>query len=252
MPAGSAERRGQQTANDSSPCVLLLSGGLDSTTLLALASRDGWRVHALTMRYGQRHAGEIEAARRISGQYNVAQHIVADIDLRAFGGSALTSDVDVPKGRAPHAMSDGIPVTYVPARNTIFLSFALAWAEVLGAADIFVGVNALDYSGYPDCRPEYIRAYENMANLATRAGVEGTSKFRIHTPLISMSKADIVRLGTELRVDYSMTLSCYDPSDDGRACGECDACLLRRKGFAESGIADPTRYVTDNPVTGNR
>ena len=229
-------------------CVLLLSGGLDSTTVLALASRDGWRVHALTMRYGQRHASEIEAARRIAAQYNVAQHIVAEIDLRAFGGSALTSDTAVPKGRSSDAIGEGIPVTYVPARNTIFLSFALAWAETLGAADIFVGVNALDYSGYPDCRPEYIHAFESMANLATRAGVEGTSKFRIHTPLIALSKAGIVRLGAELNVDFAATQSCYDPADDGTACGECDACQLRTRGFAEAGVRDATRYRDPLPV----
>lgn len=235
-------------------CVLLLSGGLDSTTLLALASHEGWSVHALTVRYGQRHMAEIEAARRIASKYNVAQHIVTDIDLRAFGGSALTSDVSVPKARSLDAIGEGIPVTYVPARNTIFLSFALAWAEVIGASDIFIAVNALDYSGYPDCRPEYIRAFESMANLATKAGVEGTSQFRIHTPLISMTKADIVRTGAALGVDFAATLSCYDPDDDGRACGECDACLLRQKGFAEAGIADKTNYVTGYrpPVAGNQ
>jgi 7-cyano-7-deazaguanine synthase len=224
-------------------CVLLLSGGLDSTTLLALASRDGWRVHALTMRYGQRHASEVDAARRIAARYNVAEHIVTEIDLRAFGGSALTSDVPVPKGRETRDMGRGIPVTYVPARNAIFLSFALAWAEVLGAADIFIGVNALDYSGYPDCRPEYIHAFEVMANVATKAGVEGTSAYRVHTPLIDLGKRDIVGLGAELGVDFAETMSCYDPAPDGAACGECDACQLRRKGFAEAGIADPTRYA---------
>jgi 7-cyano-7-deazaguanine synthase len=224
-------------------CVLLLSGGLDSTTLLALASRDGWNVHALTMRYGQRHSSEIEAARRIAGRYNVAQHIVADIDLRAFGGSALTSEIDVPKARTSEAIGKGIPVTYVPARNTIFLSFALAWAEALHASDIFIGVNALDYSGYPDCRPGYIRAFETMANLATKAGVEGTSTFRIHTPLITHSKADIVKLGAELNVDFAATQSCYDPGHDGAACGECDACQLRKKGFLEAGVTDPTHYA---------
>ena len=217
------------------PCILLLSGGLDSTTLLALASRDGWRVHALTMRYGQRHACEIETARRVAERYQVAQHIVADIDLRAFGGSALTDTIDVPKARTAEAIGTGIPVTYVPARNTIFLSFALAWAEVLGASDIFIGVNALDYSGYPACRPEYIHAFEATANLATKAGVEGTSRFRVHTPLISLSKAGIVKLGAELGVDFAATLSCYDPSDGGAACGECDACQLRKKGFSEAG-----------------
>lgn len=234
-PAGSLLR--------GTPCVLLLSGGLDSTTLLALATHEGWRVHALTMRYGQRHALEIESARRIAASYDVAQHIVADIDLRAFGGSALTSNIDVPKASDASRIGEGIPITYVPARNTIFLSFALAWAEVLGASDIFIAVNALDYSGYPDCRPEYIRAFETMANLATKAGVEGTSKFSIHTPLIAMSKADIIRKGTELGVDFSATLSCYDPDSNGRACGECDSCLLRKKGFAEAGLGDSTLYA---------
>ncbi len=225
------------------PCVLLLSGGLDSTTLLALATRAGWRVNALTMRYGQRHAREVEVARKVAERHGVVQHVVADIDLRAFGGSALTSDVAVPKGRDTTSMREGIPVTYVPARNTIFLSFALAWAEVLGAADIFIGVNALDYSGYPDCRPEYVRAFETMANLATRAGVEGTARYNVHTPLIALSKREIVELGTSLGVDFSLTTSCYDPAPDGAACGECDACQLRRKGFAEAGIEDPTRYA---------
>jgi 7-cyano-7-deazaguanine synthase len=215
------------------PAVLLLSGGLDSTTLLALATRAGYAVNALTFRYGQRHGIEIERARAIAAQWEVARHVVADIDLRLFGGSALTSDVAVPKDRDAAAMSDGIPITYVPARNTIFLSFALAWAEVLGATDLLIGVNALDYSGYPDCRPEYIAAYETMANLATRAGVEGTARTRILTPLIALSKADIIRTGLGLGVDYDTTISCYDPAKDGTACGHCDACLLRAKGFAE-------------------
>lgn len=225
------------------PCVLLLSGGLDSTTLLALATRDAWRVHALTMRYGQRHEQEIDAARRIAVQYGVAQHVVAEIDLRAFGGSALTSNVEVPKGRTSADIGVGIPVTYVPARNTIFLSFALAWAEVIGAADLFIGVNALDYSGYPDCRPGYIHAFEAMANLGTRAGVEGTASYRVHTPLIDHSKREIVELGATLGVDFGSTTSCYDPAPDGAACGRCDACQLRLKGFGEAGIVDPARYA---------
>jgi 7-cyano-7-deazaguanine synthase len=221
--------------------VLLLSGGLDSTTLLALAQRDGFDVHAMTFRYGQRHATEIGAARRVARHYGVADHVIVDVDLRSFGGSALTADIDVPKDHAPGAQ-DTIPITYVPARNTIFLSFALAWGEVLGAADIFIGVNALDYSGYPDCRPEYIAAYERMANLATRAGVEGTTRLRIRTPLIDMTKAAIIKLGLSLGVDYALTQSCYDPVD-GRACGHCDACMLRLKGFVEAGVADPVAYV---------
>lgn len=223
--------------------VLLLSGGLDSTTLLALARREGFEIHALTFRYGQRHSGEIDAARRVAAQYGVAEHVVADIDLRMFGGSALTSEVQVPKDRSLHDLGEGIPVTYVPARNTIFLSFALAWAEVLESGDIFIGVNALDYSGYPDCRPEYIAAFERMANLATRAGVEGTRPVTLRTPLLSLSKRDIVALGMSLGVDYSVTTSCYDPAPDGGACGHCDACQLRRRGFADAGVADPTRYA---------
>ena len=215
------------------PAVLLLSGGLDSTTVLALATEAGYAVHALTFRYGQRHGIEIERARAIAERYGVAQHVVVDIDLRRFGGSALTADLAVPKDRDPAAMADGIPVTYVPARNTIFLSFALAWAEVLGAEDLLIGVNALDYSGYPDCRPAYIAAYEAMANLATKAGVEGTGRTRILTPLIDCSKADIIRTGLALSVDYAQTISCYDPSAAGEPCGRCDACALRTKGFAD-------------------
>ncbi len=215
------------------PAVLLLSGGLDSTTVLALATRAGYAVNALTFRYGQRHGVEIERARELAATWGVARHVVADIDLRLFGGSALTSELAVPKDREAATMAEGIPVTYVPARNTIFLSFALAWAEVLGAADLLIGVNALDYSGYPDCRPEYIAAFERMANLATRAGVEGAVRTRILTPLIALSKADIIRTGLALGVDYDRTISCYDPAPDGAACGRCDACLLRAKGFAE-------------------
>ncbi len=219
--------------------VVLLSGGLDSTTTLAIAQQQRFAVYALTFRYGQRHDAEITAARRIAERYGVRQHLIAEIDLRQFGGSALTADIAVPKGRDTDEMARGIPVTYVPARNTIFLSFALAWAEVLGADDIFLGVNALDYSGYPDCRPEYIAAYQAMANLATKAGVEGRQRLTIHTPLIAMSKAEIIRRGLDLGVDYAPTVTCYDPSPDGAPCGQCDACQLRRKGFAENGMADP-------------
>jgi 7-cyano-7-deazaguanine synthase len=212
---------------------VLLSGGLDSTTVLALATKAGYAVNALTFRYGQRHDIEITRAQRIAKRWNVARHVVCDIDLRLFGGSALTAEIDVPKDRDASEMGEGIPITYVPARNTIFLSFALAWAEVLGANDLLIGVNALDYSGYPDCRPEYIAAYEQMANLATRAGVEGTARTRILTPLIAMTKAQIIRTGLALGVDYSETISCYDPAADGTPCEHCDACVLRAKGFAE-------------------
>src|SRR5664279_525177 len=222
--------------------VVLLSGGLDSTTVLAIARAEGYVPHALSFDYGQRHATELEAASRIAAGAGVAEHVVARIDLRVFGGSALTADIAVPKGRSAEDMGGGIPITYVPARNTIFLSFALAWAETLGASDIFVGVNALDYSGYPDCRPEYIEAFERMANLATKAGVEGTQRLRIHAPLMQLSKEGIIRRGLELGVDYSLTQSCYDPDAQGRACGECDACLLRLRGFAAVGVPDPVAY----------
>lgn len=222
--------------------VVLLSGGLDSTTTLAIAQSEDFEAYALTFRYGQRHALEIEAARRVAERFGVVQHIIAEIDLRQFGGSALTSEMSVPKGRPLEEMGYGIPVTYVPARNTIFLSFALAWAEVLGAEDIFIGVNALDYSGYPDCRPEFIGAYQRMANLATRAGVEGHQRLTIHTPLIHLSKEEIIRKGLELGVDYGLTVTCYDPSPAGEACGECDACLLRLKGFSQNGVVDPVAY----------
>jgi 7-cyano-7-deazaguanine synthase len=222
--------------------VLLLSGGLDSTTLLAHAQHEGFDVHAMTFRYGQRHATEIDAARRVASAFHVHDHVIVDIDLRTFGGSALTSEIAVPKDRdVAHAA--GIPITYVPARNTIFLSFALAWAEVLAAETIFIGVNALDYSGYPDCRPEYIAAYERMANLATRGGVEGTNRIRIRTPLIDLTKAQIIRRGLDLGVDYAITQSCYDPDTNGAACGHCDACQLRLRGFAEAGAIDPAPYV---------
>lgn len=224
--------------------VVLLSGGLDSSTVLAVAIDEGFAACALTFRYGQRHQVEIEAARRVARHFAVAEHRVVEIDLRAFGGSALTSDVDVPKDRALNDMARDIPITYVPARNTIFLSFALAWAEVLGAGDIFIGVTAIDFSGYPDCRPEYIAAYERMANLATKAAVEGRQRVRIHTPLIAMTKAEIIRRGRALGVDYAMTVTCYDPSPGGAACGRCDACLLRLRGFEENGLSDPAIYRT--------
>lgn len=222
--------------------VVLLSGGLDSATALAIAQADGFETYALSFHYGQRHEAELIAAARVAERMKAAQHVVARIDLRMFGGSALTSDIAVPKDRPLAQMSEGIPITYVPARNTVFLSFALAWSEVLGASDIFIGVNALDYSGYPDCRPEYIEAYERMANLATRAGVEGVSRMKIHTPLIALTKAQIIRRGLELGVDYGMTCTCYDPTPTGQACGHCDACLLRLKGFADAGSKDPAPY----------
>lgn len=225
----------------------MLSGGLDSTTVLAIAKHENFAVQALSFSYGQRHATEIEAAKRIARDAGVLRHLVVDIDLAVFGGSALTAAIPVPKDRdlspgGSHATE--IPITYVPARNTIFLSYALALAEVVGAADIFIGVNALDYSGYPDCRPEYIRAFETMANLATRAGVEGGRRLTIRTPLISLTKAAIIRLGASLGVDYSTTTSCYDPDANGKACGRCDACQLRLRGFREAGLEDPIEYAT--------
>ena len=224
--------------------VLLLSGGLDSTTLLALATREGYAVHAMSFRYGQRHQHELSAARAVAAKYGVARHVVVEIDLRVFGGSALTADIDVPKDRDAAEMSSGVPITYVPARNTIFLSYALAWAEVLDAHDIFIGVNALDYSGYPDCRPEYIAEFEKLANLATRAGVEGDA-VKIRAPLLHLTKREIIDLGMSLGVDYSVTTSCYDPDESGAACGHCDACQLRLKGFSESGRRDPARYMSE-------
>jgi len=220
--------------------VLLLSGGLDSATTLALACEAGFEVYALSFRYGQRHAVELMAAARVADLLGVAEHKIADIDLRLFGGSALTADISVPKDRSAGEMGEGIPITYVPARNTIFLSFALAWAEVLGAYDIFIGVNALDYSGYPDCRPEFIEAFERTANLATAYGVEAKQHIRIHTPIIQMSKAEIIREGLRLGVNYAVTISCYDPSSEGKPCGHCDSCQLRNKGFAENGMKDPS------------
>ena len=219
--------------------VVLLSGGLDSSTVLAIAKSQRFNCNTLSFRYGQRHEVELDRARDLAERMGVERHVIVDFDLRQFGGSALTSDIDVPKERSMIDMAHGIPITYVPARNTIFLSFALAWAETLGSSDVFVGVNALDYSGYPDCRPEYIEAYERMANLATKAGVEGIQKLKIHTPLIGLSKAQIIQAGFDLGVDYSITSSCYDPGFEGVPCGACDSCLLRARGFAEVGVADP-------------
>lgn len=224
--------------------VVLLSGGLDSATTLAIARADGFDTFAISFRYGQRHGVELHSAKQVAEKLSVDRHLVLDIDLRQFGGSALTDEIAVPKARSTQAMADGIPVTYVPARNTIFLSFALAWAETLGAQDIYLGVNALDYSGYPDCRPEFIEAYERMANLATKATVEDAMRLEIHTPLIGLSKAQIISRGLELGVDYAQTSSCYDPRSDGAPCGGCDSCQLRAKGFAEVGVSDPllTRF----------
>ena len=223
--------------------VLLLSGGLDSTTMLALATSERYEVHALTFRYGQRHEHEVEAARRIAARYRVARHIVIDIDLRSFGGSSLTGSAPIPKDRPGDVIAAEIPSTYVPARNTIFLSFALAWAETLGAREIFIGVNALDYSGYPDCRPEYLAAFEHLATLATRSGVEGQGSIQVRAPLLHLSKREIIELGVRLGVDYSRTTTCYDPDAGGAACGRCDACTLRLRGFADGGLTDPARYV---------
>jgi 7-cyano-7-deazaguanine synthase len=223
--------------------VILSSGGIDSTTTMAIAKDEGYDLYSLSFSYGQRHVVEIEAARRIASLYGAKEHIVMNIDLRRIGGSALTDDIPVPKARYEDAMRMGIPVTYVPARNTIFLSYALAWAEVLESSDIFIGVNVMDYSGYPDCRPEYIAAFEKMANLATKAAVEGKRKVIIHTPLMAMTKAEIIHKGVELGVDYRLTHSCYDPRSDGKACGHCDSCILRKKGFQEACIVDPTEYV---------
>ena len=219
--------------------IVLLSGGLDSATTLAVAKTEGYEPYALSFRYGQRHAVELEAAKHVAAQIGVVEHRIVDVDLRSFGGSALTADIPVPTGRTAEAMAKGIPVTYVPARNTIFLSFALGWCEVLGAADIFIGVNAVDYSGYPDCRPEFIRAFEAMANLATKAGAEGGVHFKVHAPLIAMSKEAIIRRGLSLGVDYALTRSCYAPDAKGKACGKCDSCLIRSKGFSDVGIEDP-------------
>jgi len=222
--------------------VVLLSGGMDSTTTAAIAMSRGFDVHALSFRYGQRHRAELEAAKRVAERLGIRRHVILDIDLRAFGGSALTSDIEVPKDTPMDEIGRRIPATYVPARNTIFLSFALGWAEVLGASDIFLGANAMDYSGYPDCRPEFVRAFETMAGLATRAGVEGGGRLTIHTPLIALSKREIIEQGLALGVDYGITLTCYDPDPGGAACGRCEACLLRLKGFREVGIEDPAMY----------
>jgi 7-cyano-7-deazaguanine synthase len=222
--------------------VVLLSGGIDSTTTLAIAIADGYETYALSFDYGQRHEIEVQAACRVAKSLGAKEHRVAKIDLRVFGGSALTDDMDVPKQRSETEIAHGIPITYVPARNTIFLAYALAWAEVISASDIFLGVNAIDYSGYPDCRPEFIEAFETLANLGTKAGVEGR-RFQIHTPLIKFSKAGIIRKAVELSVDLSLTHSCYDPSPEGLACGQCDSCLLRLKGFRETGMKDPIRYA---------
>jgi len=224
------------------PAVVLLSGGLDSATVLAMACSRGFRPQALSFDYGQRHRFELEAARAVAEAGGVERHVVVPLDLGVFGGSALTDDIDVPKDRTDDEMESGIPVTYVPARNTIFLAVALGWAETLGATDLFVGVNAIDYSGYPDCRPEFIAAFTEVANLATQVGVEGTGRFEVHAPLISMTKAEIISTGLELGVDYALTHSCYDPDLQGRSCGRCDACRLRLKGFVEAGIEDPARY----------
>lgn len=228
----------------SKKAVVLLSGGLDSTTTLAIARNEGYDTYCMSFRYGQRHTMELQCAKNIAKIFGARQHIVVDIDLRTFGKSALTeTDIEVPKDRSDTEMGDGIPITYVPARNTIFLAYALAYAEVLVADTIFIGANAIDYSGYPDCRPEYIDAYETLANLATQAGVEGKTQLRIRAPLIAKTKAEIIRIGVALGVDYSLTLSCYDPDAEGRSCGGCDSCLLRKKGFKEAGIPDPTHYI---------
>ncbi len=230
--------------NEKKRAVILSSGGLDSTTVMAIAKHEGFEIFSLSFFYGQRHSCELQAADKIAATLGATRHLVMNIDLTVFGGSALTSDIEVPKTAETKSSSKEIPVTYVPARNTIFLSYALAWAEVLKSSDIFIGVNAIDYSGYPDCRPEYIEAFEQMANLATKAGVEGTTTIKIRTPLSDMSKAMIIKKGTELGIDYAMTHSCYDPSSEGLACGHCDSCLLRKKGFQEADIADPTPYIS--------
>jgi 7-cyano-7-deazaguanine synthase len=232
------------------PAVVLLSGGLDSAVTLAIAKEMGFAAHALSFRYGQRHTVELDCARAVAERAGAVEHRVVEVDLRAIGGSALTSDMVVPKGRSPDEMHDSIPVTYVPARNTIFLSLALAWAEVIGARDIFIGVNAIDYSGYPDCRPEFIAAFEQLASLATKAGVEGAD-LTIHVPLITLTKAEIIARGLELGVDFGLTSTCYDPSPEGLACGQCDACQLRLKGFAQNGRTDPARYGHDGKPAGS-
>ena len=226
--------------------VVLSSGGLDSTTVLAMAGKQGYALYSLSFFYGQRHDYELQAAARVAAAMGVKRHLVTRVDLKSIGGSALTDDIAVPKARSESRMAEAIPVTYVPARNTIFLSYALAWAEVLGAWDIFIGVNAVDYSGYPDCRPEYIQAFETMANLATKTAVEGKGRFRIHAPLIDLTKAQIIQAGISLGVDYGMTHSCYDPLSEGQACGSCDSCILRKNGFATAGVPDPTPYASQS------
>ena len=231
------------SANKSRRAVVLVSGGLDSATILAIAMDEGFEPYAMSFDYGQRHRFELDAAARVCAAAGVKRHIVVPLDLRAFGGSALTDDIDVPKDRTDDEMAGGIPITYVPARTTIFLSVALGWAEVLGASDLFIGVNAVDYSGYPDCRPEFIAAFRQLANLATKSGVEGAAAWHIHAPLIALTKADIIRRGLALGVDYGLTHSCYDPDEQGRACGHCDSCSLRLKGFAEAGLSDPAQYA---------
>jgi 7-cyano-7-deazaguanine synthase len=230
------------------PAVVLLSGGLDSATTAAMARAEGFRLHALSVDYGQRHRFELDSARRVAEALGVDEHRILKIDLAALGGSALTADIAVPQGRRDDEMSVGIPVTYVPARNTVMLSLALGYAEVIGAADIFIGVNAVDYSGYPDCRPEFVAAFEKLANLATKAGVEGSLRFRIHTPLIRLTKAEIIRRGIELGVDYGLTHTCYSPNEEGKPCGRCDACQIRLKGFADAGVIDPVKYEDNLPA----
>lgn len=229
--------------NTPKKAVVLSSGGLDSTTVMAIAKHEGFELYSLSFHYGQRHSFELEAARKMAEVFGVQEHMVLNIDLKKIGGSALTDDIEVPKAGTEESMAAEIPVTYVPARNTIFLAYALAWAEVLQSSDIFIGVNAIDYSGYPDCRPEYIEAFQRMANLATKAGVQGTSQIKIHTPLINMTKAQIIQKGIELCIDYALTHSCYDPSSQGLACGRCDSCILRKKGFNDASIPDPTKYI---------
>ena len=226
--------------------IVLSSGGLDSTTVMAIARAEGHDIYSLSFRYGQRHSIELEAAQKVAKSFGAKEHLVIDIDMAKIGGSALTDDIEVPKDRSEQDMQKEIPVTYVPARNTVFLSYALAWAEVLEASDIFIGVNAIDYSGYPDCRPEYIESFERMANLATKAGVEGITRVKIHTPIIEMTKAQIIQKGIGLGVDYAMTHSCYDPSMEGKACGQCDSCLLRKKGFRDADVSDPTEYAVQD------
>jgi 7-cyano-7-deazaguanine synthase len=229
--------------NTPKKAVVLSSGGLDSTTVMAIAKHAGFELYSISFDYGQRHSFELEAARKVAETFGVNKHMVLNIDLKKIGGSALTDNIEVPKAKTEESMAAEIPVTYVPARNTIFLSYALAWAEVLQSSDIFIGVNAIDYSGYPDCRPEYIDAFQRMANLATKAGVQGTTQIKIQTPLINMTKAQIIQKGIELGIDYALTHSCYDPTPQGLACSRCDSCILRKNGFKDAGVADPTRYV---------